>query len=70
MWVDGPVLQPPTDVCSQKALDIPCALAIRDKMLAKTDPSWQSLTLSCRLQGVRRVVGGCSGVDPGYTVGP
>ena len=32
-----PGLIAPTDVCSQKALDMPCALDVRDKMLAAAD---------------------------------
>ena len=32
-----PGLAAPTDICNQKAWDMPCALAVRDKMLAEAD---------------------------------
>ena len=49
-----PGLADPTDVCSQKAWDMPCALAVRDKMLAEADQVDRArlLAAGCRESGV------------------
>ena len=49
-----PSLAAPTDVCSQKAWDRPCALSVRDKMLDEADQVGraQLLAAGCRESGV------------------
>ena len=49
-----PSLAAPTDVCSQKAWHMPCALAVRDKMLAEADQVSRArlLAAGCRESGV------------------
>ena len=49
-----PGLAAPTDVCSQMAWDMPCALAVRDKMLFETDQVGRARLLAacCRESGV------------------
>ena len=49
-----PGLAAPTDVCSQKAWDMPCALVVRDRMLAEADQVGRARlsAAGCRESGV------------------
>ena len=62
-WADGPVLQP-------EGLGYAVCLGCKGQDAGRNGPSWQSPTPSCRLQGVRRVVGAVPVLSLGTQLDP